>query len=120
MKTFKYYPVIEVGDVFTRMDRNGKIWKAEVVNRTEYFVDVKKTQPYQIKVADEGIAGQCGCWHYEDAEPTTERCMLHRYYEEVEDGEEEISTLLQNGQARYFLLQSYYKCYNILDYTVYA
>lgn len=34
--------------------------------------------------------------------------------------EEEMSTLLQNGQARYLLLQRYYKCYNILDYTVYV
>lgn len=89
MKTFEYCPIIEVGDVFTRVDKNGKIWKAEVINRTEYFVDVKKTQPYQIKVADEGERGQLGFWHWEDAEPTFERCMLHRHYEEVEDGEEE-------------------------------
>ena len=89
MNKFKYCPVVEVGDVFTRVDKNGKVWKAEVINRTEYFVDVKKTQPYQIKVADEGERGQLGFWHYEDAEPTIERCMLHRHYEEVEAGEEE-------------------------------
>lgn len=89
MKEFKYCPIIEVGDVFTRIDRNGKVWKAEVINRTEYFVDVKKTQPYQIKVADEGERGQLGFWHYEDAPETFERCMLHRHYEKVEDGEEE-------------------------------
>lgn len=89
MKKFNYCPIIEIGDVFTRRDQNGKIWKAEVINRTEYFVDVKKTQPYQIKVANEGFAGQCGCWHYEDAPDTFERCMLHRQHEEVEIGESE-------------------------------
>lgn len=93
MNKFNNCPIIEVGDVFTRIDKNGKVWKAEVINRTEYFVDVKKTQPYQIKVANEGFAGQCGCWHYEDAPETFERCMLHRHYEEVEDGEEEAQGL---------------------------
>ena len=53
MNQFKHCPVIEVGDVFTRVDRNGKRWTAEVINRTEYFVDVKKIQPYKIKVGDE-------------------------------------------------------------------
>ncbi len=75
--------IIEVGDVFKRVDKNGKVWTAEVVNRTEHFVDVKKTQPYQRKVGDEYG------WHYEDAEPTFERCMLHRKFEEVECGESE-------------------------------
>ena len=85
MNKFKYCPVIEVGDTFTRIDKNGKVWKAEVVRRTECFVDVKKTQPYQIKVLDDnGFT-----WHYEDAEPTFERCEIHRHYEEIEDGETE-------------------------------
>lgn len=88
MSKFNYCPVVEVGDIFTRVDKNGKIWKAEVINRTEYYVDVKKTQPHQIKVADEGERGQLGFWHYEDAEPTFERCMIHRIYEEIEDGVE--------------------------------
>ena len=89
MNKFKYCPVIEIGDVFTRIDRNGKVWEAKVINRTEYFVDIKKTQPYKIKVADDGIRGQLGCWHWEDTEPTTERCMITRKYEEIEDGKVE-------------------------------
>ena len=102
---FKNCPIIEVGDVFTRIDKNGKVWKAEVINRTEYFVDVKKIQPYQIRICDEEPIRQKkfynGAWHfkdvggvfhYEDAEPTFERCMLHRYYEEVET-EEEVKTI---------------------------
>lgn len=97
---FKNCPVITIGDVFTRVDKNGKVWKAEIINRTEYFVDVKKTQPYQIKICDEEPIRQKkfynGAWHfkdvggvfhYEDAEPTFERCMIHRYYEEVETDE---------------------------------
>ena len=78
---FQHCPIIEIGDIFTRIDKNGKVWKAEVIDRTEYFVDVKKTQPYKIKVGDEWN------WHYEDAEPTFERCMLYRHYEEVETDE---------------------------------
>ena len=31
-------PEIKVGDVFTRTDRNGKIWTAEVINRTDCSV----------------------------------------------------------------------------------
>lgn len=81
MEKFNYCPVIEVGDIFTRKDKNGKVWTAEVVNRTEYFVDVKKIQPYKIKVGDEFG------WHYEEAEPTFERCEIYRQYEIVEDGE---------------------------------
>lgn len=84
MEKFNYYPVIEVGDIFKRVDKNGKVWTAEVVNRTEYFVDVKKTHPYKIKVADNEFS-----WHYEEAEPTFERCQIHRRYEEIEDGETE-------------------------------
>lgn len=67
---------VKVGDVFTRTDKNGKIWEAKVINRTEYFVDVEKTHPYQIKVANEDISGQFGCWHYEDAPKTYERCEI--------------------------------------------
>ena len=78
MSKFKNFSVIEVGDVFTRIDKNGKVWKAEVINRTEYFVDVKKTQPYQRRVGNEYSS-----W-YEDAEPTFERCMLYRQHEEIE------------------------------------
>lgn len=89
MKKFTYCPIIQVGDIFSRVDKNGKRWKAKVIDRTEYFVDIEKTQPYQIKVADEGIAGQYGCWHYEDAKPTIERCMIYRKYVEVEDGQVE-------------------------------
>ena len=108
MSKFKYCPVIEVGDIFTRVDRNGKIWKAEVINRTEYFVDVKKTQPYQVKVADEGERGQLGFWHYEDAEPTIERCQIRRVYEEVEDGEKDsiwgkIKKYKKVPTARYYI-----------------
>ena len=29
------------------------MWEAKVVNRTEYFVDVEKNSPYQIKIYDE-------------------------------------------------------------------
>lgn len=80
MEKFKHCPLITVGDVFTRIDRNRKVWTAEVINRTEYYVDVKKNQPYQIKVGDEFG------WHYENAPDTFERCMLHRTKKEIENG----------------------------------
>ena len=86
---FNNCSVIEVGDVFTRIDRNGKVWKAEVINRTEYFVDVKKIQPYKRKVVDDCFTtskyygGQKHVrtqylTHEEHAEPTFERCIIHR------------------------------------------
>lgn len=97
---FENCPIIEVGDVFTRIDKNGKTWKAEVINRTEFYVDVKKTQPYKIRVFDEEPIRQKkfynGEWHfkniaeifhYEDPEPTFERCMIYRRFEEVEGDE---------------------------------
>ena len=86
MNKFKYCPIIEVGDVFTRIDKNGKVWKAEVIGRTELFVNVKKTQPYQVKVLDDGIGGDVGCYHYEYAEPIIERCQLKRKREFVKTG----------------------------------
>lgn len=80
---FKYAPDIKVGDVFTRIDRNGTIWKAEVVNRTELFVDVKKYDPYERKF-------QTGFyeWEYEKKipEPTFERAQINIEYEEYETG----------------------------------
>ena len=101
---FTFAPEIKVGDVFTRIDKNGKVWKAEVINRTEYFVDVKKTQPYQVKVCDEEPIRQKkfynGAWHfkdvggvfhYEDAEPTFERAEIIEEYIEEETGEIEES-----------------------------
>jgi len=101
---FEYAPDIKVGDVFTRIDKNGKVWKAEVINRTEYFVDVKKTQQYQIKVCDVEPIRQRrfynstwhskdvgGVFHYEDAEPTSERAQINIEYEEYETGEIEES-----------------------------
>lgn len=101
---YKYADDIKIGDVFTRVDRNGKVWKAEIINRTEYFVDVKKIQPYQIKVCDEAPIRQKkfynGAWHfkdvggvfhYEDAEPTFERAQINIEYEEYETGEVEES-----------------------------
>lgn len=87
MRRFNYCPIIEVGDVFTRIDRNRKVWEAKVINRTEYFVDVEKKQPYQVKFGDIETGGETG--HYEDAPVTYERCMLHRRYAEVEVGESE-------------------------------
>lgn len=97
---FKNCPVIKIGDIFTRVDKNGKVWKAEVINRTEYFVDIKKIQPYQVRVCDEEPIKQKrfyngewhvkyvgGVFHYEEAEPTFERCMLHRKFEEIETEE---------------------------------
>lgn len=86
---FNYCSVIEVGDTFTRIDKNKKVWIARVISRTEYFVDVEKIQPYQIKVSNSDESSKYGCCHYEDAKPTIERCMLHRHYEEVECGESE-------------------------------
>lgn len=102
MSKFKNCPIIEVGDVFTRVDKNGKVWEAKVINRTEYFVDVEKKSPYQVKICDEEPIREKrfynGAWHfkyvggvfhYEDPKPTIERCMIHRIYEEVEDGEKD-------------------------------
>lgn len=88
MKKIIYCPIIQVGDIFSRIDRNGKRWEAKVINRTEYFVDVEKSQPYQIKVATryENIIES---YHYEDPKPTIERCMIYRKYVEVEDGQVE-------------------------------
>ena len=87
MKSFKFAPEVKVGTIFTRVDKNGKVWTAEVIDRTEYFVDVKKTQPYQIKVANDDISGQLGCWHYEDAKPTYERAQINEVYHEEETDE---------------------------------
>ena len=129
MKKFNYCPIIEIGDIFTRIDRNGKIWKAEVINRTEYFVDVKKTQPYQIKVADDGERGQLGFWHYEDAPATFERCRLYRHYTQIEDGEKDslwgkIKNYKEVATAIYYIdckevYSKYYnwdKCYKLKKY----
>lgn len=73
--------IIEVGDVFTRVDKNGTVWKAEVINRTDCFVDVKKYHPYEVRF-------QVNEWKTEKRipEPTTERCMLHRVVDIVETG----------------------------------
>lgn len=87
---FKFASDVKVGDVFTRTDKNGKVWEAKVINRTEYFVDVEKTSPYQIKVYDEepiytkrfyngGWHQKCinkGIFHYEDIQKTYERCEI--------------------------------------------
>lgn len=86
VKRFSYCPAVEVGDVFTRIDRNGKVWTAEVLERTEKFVKVKKTQPYQVKVLDSGNGGKLGFWHYENPEPTIERCQLKRERKIVKTG----------------------------------
>ena len=103
MKEFKFAPEIKIGTVFTRIDKNGKVWKAEVINRTEYFVDVKKTQPYQIKICDSEPIRQKkfynnewhfkdvgGLFHYEDAKPTFERAeIIEEYVEETTNEIEE-------------------------------
>lgn len=85
---FKYAADIKVGDVFTRVDKNGTVWKALVISRTEYFVDVKKYHPYEIKF-------QTGYypWEYEKKipEPTIERAQINIEYEEYETGEVEKS-----------------------------
>jgi hypothetical protein len=83
MKDFKFAPEVKVGDIFTRVDKNGNVWKAEVINRTELFVDVKKYDPYERKF-------QTGYyeWEYEKRlpEPTEERAQLYIEYEEYETG----------------------------------
>ena len=56
MEDFKYCPDIKIGDVFERIDKNGKKWIAEVINRTNYFVDVRKTNPYNERQSDERAA----------------------------------------------------------------
>lgn len=91
---FNYCPIIQIGNIFTRTDKNGKVWEAEVINRTEYFVDVKKTQPYKIKVGDEFG------WHYEEAPVTIERAELYRVYEPIENGVEIITDLYRNKVER--------------------
>lgn len=82
MKDFNNAPEIKVGSVFYRVDRNGKEWTATVINRTEFFVDVEKRQPYQIRVSD----GYGKRW-YEDAPAITERCAIVPEEEEVPTGE---------------------------------
>lgn len=98
MRSFKFAPEVKIGTIFTRVDKNGKVWTAEVVDRTEYFVDVKKIQPYKRKVVDD-------CYtetkfyngkkhtktyyltHEEDAEPTYERAQINEMYHEEETDE---------------------------------
>lgn len=82
MSKFENFSVIEVGDVFTRVDKNGKVWKAEVIARTEFYVDVKKYHPYEVRF-------QVSEWKTEKRipEPTTERCMLYQKHIEVETDE---------------------------------
>ena len=81
--SYNYAPEIKVGDVFTRIDKNGTEWRAEVVSRTEYFVDVKKYHPYEIKFQ----TGWYEC-EYEKRipEPTIERTKINIEYEEYETG----------------------------------
>lgn len=71
---FNYAPEVKVGDVFTRTDKNGTVWRAEVINRTEYFVDVKKFHPYEVKFSTGWYE-----WDYEKRipEPTVERAQLY-------------------------------------------
>lgn len=72
VKNYEFAPEIKIGDVFTRLDRNGKTWTATVVNRTEYFVDVEKRQPYKIWVCD-------GEKTYQDeADVTCERVQINK------------------------------------------
>ena len=80
---FEYAPDIKVGDVLTRIDKNGTVWKAEVVNRTELYVDVKKYHPYEVKFATGFYE-----WEYEKKipEPTFERAQINTEYEEYETG----------------------------------
>ena len=81
---FEYAPQVNIGDIFTRIDKNGTVWKAEVVNRTEYFVDVKKYHPYKVKFATGYFD-----WEYEEKipEPTIERAQINIEYEDVETDE---------------------------------
>lgn len=74
---YKYAPNIKIGDVFVRIDKNGKEWTAEVIDRTDYYVDLKKIMPYKIKIANTDISGDFGCYHYEDAPITYERAIIH-------------------------------------------
>ena len=87
MVEFKFAPEIKVGDVFTRIDKNGRVWEAKVINRTEYFVDVEKITPYKIKVANDDMTACLGCWHWEDPKPTHERAEIHEEWIEIETGE---------------------------------
>lgn len=89
---------IKVGDVFTRIDKNGKIWEAKVIHRTEYFVDVEKTQPYQIKVLNTNISGKYGCYHYEDAPKDYERCEILQDKEYVCVGKRKSLSLFGNEE----------------------
>lgn len=82
MSEFNNAPEIKVGSVFYRVDRNGKEWTATVINRTEFFVDVEKRQPYQIRVSD----GYGKSW-YEDAPAIIERCEIIAGTEEMPTGE---------------------------------
>ena len=71
-------PEVKIGDIFSRIDKNGNEWIAEVINRTDCFVDVKKYCPYKVKVANSDISGQFGCYHWEDSEPVTERSLINK------------------------------------------
>jgi len=67
--------MIKIGDVFSRIDKNGNEWIATVTKVTDYFVDVEKKRPYPIKCYDDekGV-------YYKDA-ISHERAMV-RYEEE--------------------------------------
>ena len=107
---FKFAPEVKVGTIFKRIDRNGKVWEAKVINRTEYFVDVEKTQPYQIKVGDEWG------WHYEDAAPTYERAEIKENYDYIETGETE-KTIWGNIPKKKKVKLNYYSLHLKEDYS---
>lgn len=96
--SFDFAPNVKIGSVFSRIDRNGKKWIAEVVSRSEYFVDVKKIQPYKRRVVDDsfttskfyGGAKRKKSYylsHEEDAEPTFERAQICEDWKEIDTGE---------------------------------
>lgn len=81
---YKIAPEVKVGDTFTRIDKNGTVWIAKVINRTSCFVDVLKYHPYEVKFATGYYA-----WEYETRipEPTKERARINVETKSVETGE---------------------------------
>lgn len=80
-KKFNFAPEIKVGSIFKRIDKNGGVWTAEVIERTEYYVKVKKNSPYKIKVANNDFSGCLGCWHYEETPETYETAKINEIFD---------------------------------------
>lgn len=50
MEKFTYAKEVKIGSIFERVDKNGMVWQAEVIERTDKMVKVLYLNPYDNKV----------------------------------------------------------------------